>query len=207
MPFKDDFTAPATIAAPPSGGAAPAFKDDFAAPKTPAISAPQQATQQTGQGFKDDFGGTPAHTQSAAPAQLPGGLRADVQGAVDREAQAQGIPVWALRAIARTESGGEPDPVHSTSPAGAQGVMQIMPDTWKGLSKGNPFNLNDNVKAGAAYYKTLLTKYGDPVKAAGAYNVGPGAFDDYLAGKRGLPAETIKYMAGVAAMHVPINVW
>lgn len=212
MPFKDDFTAPAAPvapAAPPQGGATPAFKDDFA-PKTPAAivspvvsQSPQQAPQPQGQGFKDDFAAPAAPTQNV---RLPSGLRPDVASAVDREAHAQGIPVWALRAIARTESGGEPDPVHSTSPTGAQGVMQIEPSTWKGEGyKGNPFNLNDNVKAGAAYYKTLLTKYGDPVKAAGAYNAGPGAFDAYLAGKGTLTKETINYMAGVAAMHVPID--
>ncbi len=185
----------------PSAGPLPA--SSFTAPSPKAVvSQPvvQPAQQPPASAFEAP---SPAQTN---PVRMPGGLRSDVQATVDNEARTQGIPVWALRAIARTESGGQPDPIHSTSPAGAQGVMQIMPDTWRSEGyKGSPNNLQDNVRAGATYYKMLLTKYGDPIKAAGAYNVGPGAFDDYLAGKRTLPQETINYMASVAAMHVPID--
>src|ERR1700722_13627895 len=193
----------------------------WGAPETPAASAtPPAQPAAAPANLKWDKPDTeqhapPANLQWAKPEprtpepvptpSMPGAITPTVQSAVDAESARRGIPVWQLRAIARLESGGMKNPETATSTAGAQGVMQLMPDTFKSISKGNIANLTDNVQAGAAYYQTLLRKYGDPVKAAGAYNMGPGAFDEYLAGKRGLPQETANYMANMAALHAPID--
>lgn len=169
-----------------------------------APAAPPQTPGQTpADTTRADYGPAPQSQQST---HLPGGLLPAVQSGVDAEAKQRGMPPQYLRAIARLESGGQPDPATTTSPAGAQGVMQLMPDTFKEVSPhGNIISMRDNIAAGATYYGTLLKKYGDPVKAAGAYNVGPGAMDAYLAGKRSLPAETVAYMANFAAMNTPID--
>src|ERR1700733_6174446 len=186
-------TAPVTTSRADYGPAA------VAPPQTPSQTPPQTPVATT----RADYGPAP---QSPQPANLPGGLQPAVQSGVDAESKARGIPAQYLRAIARLESGGQAHPETAASPAGAQGVMQLEPATFKEVSPhGNIISMKDNIAAGATYYNTLLKKYGDPVKAAGAYNAGPGAFDAYLSGKRSLPAETVNYMANFAAMNTPIN--
>ena len=81
-----------------------------------------------------------------------------------------------MRIISGIESAwGRKNPV--TSKAGAQGVMQIMPDTARQYGF-DPSKLSDpdyNVKVAAAIGKDLLAKaHGDPVQAAIGYNAGPG---------------------------------
>lgn len=196
--------------------AAPQIKWDAPKPDAAQPAASQPVAPQTPQ-VKWDSPQTaaPAHQASdikwdntpapAPPTRLPAGLQPQVQSTIDEVAKAKGIPVWALRAIGRLETGGQAHPETAASPAGAQGVLQLMPDTFKSVSKGNILNLRDNVEAGATYYQMLLKKYGDPIQAAGAYNAGPGRMDAYLHKGEPLPAETVKYMANAAAMHTPID--
>jgi hypothetical protein len=96
------------------------------------------------------------------------------------------------------ESAGEEQAV---SPVGAIGLMQVMPETYDELREENglgddPFNPHDNILAGAAYIKEMYDRYGSPGFLA-AYNAGPSAVDDYLAGDGPLPDETQNYLAAV----------
>jgi D-alanyl-D-alanine carboxypeptidase len=80
--------------------------------------------------------------------------------------------------------------------------MQVMPDTYEDLQQQNnlgpdPFNPEDNILAGTAYIKEMYARYGAPGFLA-AYNAGPEALDDYLAGNGDLPDETVNYLAAVA---------
>ena len=98
----------------------------------------------------------------------------------------------------RAESAGDP---RATSPKGAMGLMQIMPETWAGLRAchrlgADPYDPHDNIIAGAAYIRELFERYGSPGWIA-AYNAGPGRYEDSLDG-RPLPAETRAYLAIVA---------
>ena len=98
----------------------------------------------------------------------------------------------------RAESGGVPS---VTSPAGAMGLMQIMPATWAGLRRryglgADPYEPHDNVLAGVAYMRELLNRYGSPGFLA-AYNAGPERLDDHLLTGRPLPDETRRYLAMV----------
>jgi len=98
----------------------------------------------------------------------------------------------------RAESAGDPS---ATSPKGAMGLMQIMPETWAGLRArhrlgADPYDPHDNIIAGAAYIRELSDRYGSPGWIA-AYNAGPGRYEDSLEG-RPLPAETRAYVAIVA---------
>jgi len=122
-------------------------------------------------------------------------LQKDIQELINWAAQKVGLDSKLLSAVVRIESGGNQAAV---SPKGAVGVMQLMPETARGLGV-NPYNLQENVLGGAVYLKQQLDKYqGDIPKALAAYNAGPGAVDKY----NGVPPyrETITFISRVMSM-------
>ena len=83
------------------------------------------------------------------------------------------------------------------------GLMQIMPATWAMLTAqhrlgSDPFDVRANILAGAAYLRAMWDRYRDVRLMLAAYNAGPGRADAYAAGRRGLPAETVAYVAAIA---------
>jgi hypothetical protein len=112
-------------------------------------------------------------------------------------------PDW-VRSVMRMESGGrtmldERYPI--TSDAGAMGLMQVMPQTYRDMRAAyklgaDPYNPHDNIYAGVAYLSALHKKYGYPAMFA-AYNDGPGNLEAHLFRGRPLPDETIAYMSGI----------
>ncbi len=85
------------------------------------------------------------------------------------------------------------------SRAGAMGLMQLMPKTWEAMRAlhrlgDDPDDPADNILAGTAYLRAMYDRFGYPGLFA-AYNAGPARYSAYLEGKRGLPAETIAYIA------------
>lgn len=133
---------------------------------------------------------------------------------VAEAAQRFGIPEHWIWAVMRQESGGNP---RAVSPVGAQGLMQIMPGTWAMLTTrfdlgANAFEPRANIMAGAAYLRLMWDRYRNVRLMLAAYNAGPGRVDAYAAGRRGLPLETVNYVArissalgapGAPAMRVP----
>ena len=110
-----------------------------------------------------------------------------------------GVPEHWLRAIMRIESRGA---VRAKSRKGAMGLMQIMPATWLDLRARHglgvdPYDLHDNILAGAAYVREMHDRYGAPGFLA-AYNAGPGRYEEFLSTGRSLPAETQNYVATLA---------
>lgn len=107
---------------------------------------------------------------------------------VDATAAALHLDTAWVMGLMRSESAMAAD---ALSPAGAYGLMQVLPGTARQLSRahGIPYNGHeqllqpaDNVRFGTAYLRDLLDRYGDnPVLATGAYNAGPGAVDRWLA--------------------------
>lgn len=90
-----------------------------------------------------------------------------------QEAEARfGLPSGLVEAVARAESGLNPLAV---SPAGALGLMQLMPGTARALGVADPFDPAQNVEAGARYLRHLLDRFGGDLRLAlAAYNAGPG---------------------------------
>ncbi|MGH6828104.1 MAG: lytic transglycosylase domain-containing protein, partial [Rhizomicrobium sp.] len=109
--------------------------------------------------------------------------------------------------VMRQESGGRTvlaDDSPIVSSAGAIGVMQIMPRTYREMAAQyglgtDPFDPHDNIYAGAAYLNWLHHKYGYPAMFA-AYNAGPGAIEDHLLRGLPLPVETRGYIAAIGRL-------
>ena len=111
-----------------------------------------------------------------------------------------GIPEAWIWAVMRVESGGN---ARAVSRAGALGLMQIMPATWAGLRTRyglgpDPFDVRDNIMAGAAYLREMHDRYGNASAMLAAYNAGPGRYDDFVSRGRPLPPETVGYLAQLA---------
>jgi hypothetical protein len=120
---------------------------------------------------------------------------------VAEAAQRFGVPIRWINAVMMLESGGD---ARAVSPAGAMGLMQIMPDTWADLRTRHgfgrdPFDPHDNILAGAAYLREVHDRYGSPGFLA-AYNAGPQRYEEYLATGRELPSETQLYVAMLVPM-------
>ncbi len=105
-----------------------------------------------------------------------------------------GVDARLLAAVARQESGFN---AKAVSPAGAQGLMQLMPGTARGLGVTNPFDPGQAVDGAARLLKAHLAEFGRVDLALAAYNAGPGAVHRY----HGIPpyAETQKYVRNILA--------
>ncbi len=138
--------------------------------------------------------GSPAHAGLADP----GPPRRDVYVPEFRAAaRLTGVDEAWLRAIAHVESGYDPVAV---SPKGAQGLMQLMPDTAAAYEVTDPFNPNQSIQAGARHLAVLMRLFrGDLERVAAAYNAGADAVESH----GGVPpyAETQAYVAKVIALH------
>ncbi len=90
---------------------------------------------------------------------------------------------------------------NAVSPAGAIGVMQLMPATAASLGV-DPRDLQQNILGGLTYLKQQLDAFGDPAAALAAYNCGPGCVANAISGYgtdwlAHTPAETQNYVATI----------
>lgn len=112
---------------------------------------------------------------------------------VDRVAAEQALPPELLHSVIEVESNYNASAV---SPKGAQGLMQLMPDTARRFGVPDSFDPAENIQGGAKYLKYLLELYhGDYPRALAAYNAGEKAVARY----GGIPpyAETQSYVTRV----------
>jgi soluble lytic murein transglycosylase-like protein len=122
---------------------------------------------------------------------------AQIRSLVSEASQTTGVPQGLVNAVLMAESAGNPSAV---SPAGAQGLMQLMPGTASGCGIADPFDAQQNVHCGSSYLRSLLHRYHNNVTlAVAAYNAGPGAVDRY----HGIPpyAETRAYVTRVLSAY------
>ncbi|GAC1524744.1 MAG: hypothetical protein NVS2B8_08990 [Vulcanimicrobiaceae bacterium] len=130
---------------------------------------------------------------------VPGGPHAlsatTLKRLVASGARVNGLPPDLVAAMVEVESHGDPAAV---SRAGAQGLMQLMPDTAATYGVMNSFDPEANVLGGCHYMHDLLARYHNNVPLAlAAYNAGPGAVDAF----HGIPpfGETRAYVARVTS--------
>lgn len=122
-----------------------------------------------------------AETVSLAP-QSPEAERADtvaeqIDRSIDKAAAAYNLSPGLIRSVIRAESNFQ---VRAQSPAGAQGLMQLMPATAKELGVDDPFDIDQNIDGGARYLRQMLDMFGGDLRQAlSAYNAGPGAVMKY----------------------------
>jgi soluble lytic murein transglycosylase-like protein len=97
-----------------------------------------------------------------------------------------GVPESWIRRVIRAESGGRTmmngRPI--VSHAGAMGLMQLMPGTWREMRAAlrlghDPHYPRDNILAGTAYLRAMYERFGYP-GLFGAYNAGPARFAEHL---------------------------
>jgi len=136
-------------------------------------------------GRKDD----PVDAAKANPA---------IAGMVRRIAREEGVDENQFLALVYQESRFNPC---AKSPAGAIGLAQLMPGTAGDLGV-NPYNIEQNLRGGARYYKQQLKKYNGNVSLAlAAYNAGAGNVNKY----GGIPPfrETQGYVANITRKWLP----
>lgn len=150
-----------------------------------------------------------AGVEAAGIAPTPGSPVTRWRPLVAEASRRFGVPIAWIEQVMRAESGGHTRlngrPI--TSPAGAMGLMQLMPATWSDLRAAlalgaDPYDPHDNVLAGTAYLAALYRRFGYPGLFA-AYNAGPARYAAWLAGRGPLPAETRLYLAQVRGEEAP----
>jgi soluble lytic murein transglycosylase-like protein len=107
-----------------------------------------------------------------------------------RAAEREGVDPRFVHAVIWQESKYD---TTARSHAGAQGLMQLMPDTAKRFGCSDPDDVESNVEAGTKYLSWLLKRFsGNVPLALAGYNAGEGAVDKY----NGVPpySETQNYV-------------
>jgi hypothetical protein len=147
----------------------------------------------------DHFEAAPEESVQTKPAPQPS-LRAsstqhpvDLNEVVNAASGTYRLDPDLVNSVIRAESGFN---VRAVSPKGAQGLMQLMPQTASQLGVQNPFDPQANVEGGTRYLRELLERYDfDLVKALAAYNAGPQRVEQY----GGVPPyyETKAYVARI----------
>ena len=130
-------------------------------------------------------------TATTAPAILP--PAPDLNQVVNSASAAYHLDPDLVNSVIHAESGFNS---HAVSRKGAQGLMQLMPDTASKLGVANAFDPQSNVAGGSRYLRELLERYNfDLIKALAAYNAGPERVEQY----RGVPPyrETHDYVARI----------
>jgi len=151
----------AAAATPPAPVAAGAVSAPFSAQLASALS-PTTASSATG------ATGLPGAVATGATP-----YAAEISAAAARN----GVDPNILTGLIRAESNFDPN---AGSPAGAQGLTQLMPATAAGLGVANPLDPVQSIEGGARYLRQQLDRFGgDVTKALAAYNAGPGAVERF----------------------------
>lgn len=118
-----------------------------------------------------------APTQAAEPEGRSESVRRQIAESIQQAAADYRLPADLIRGVIRAESNFQ---VRAVSPAGAQGLMQLMPATARELGVADPFDIRQNIDGGARYLRRMLDMFDGDVKLAlSAYNAGPGAVMKY----------------------------
>lgn len=111
-------------------------------------------------------------------------------------ATSHGVPAALVKAVVAAESNFDP---RALSARGAQGLMQLMPQTAQVLRVSNAYDVQQNLEGGTRYLARMVHRYGDWARALAAYNAGPDVVDRY----QGVPPfpETREYVRRVLSYY------
>lgn len=152
-----------------SGSAAPAMAGASSLPATMALPSGSDAT---GLGPAPGIGPT-GTTPFGGPLSPSTPFAAQIEAAAARH----GIDPALLAGLIKAESNFDPN---AGSPAGAQGLTQLMPETARGLGVTDPFDPEQSIEGGARYLSEQLRAFdGNAELALAAYNAGPGAVEQH----------------------------
>lgn len=143
-----------------------------------------------------DLPESPSYQPVNPPASSGRIRRESILSLVQRYGRTHGIDPCLVQAVLEVESDYRPNAVSSK---GAQGLMQIMPETQNDLGLQRPFDPEANIAAGVRYLNQLLERFPEVELALAAYNAGPGTVDAY----NGIPPypETRRYVRKVLDLY------
>jgi Transglycosylase SLT domain len=170
-----------------SSGAAPA----------PAAAPTPQSYAEIWTNFKKGMSAAVPYANSQFSRSVDPVQKRDLLGVIATTEAQLGIPAGMLARIAEQESHFRKDIIsgQTRSPAGAVGLMQLMPNVFKGAAQMTP---EQQIATAGKELARLYKDFGDWSKAVAAYNDGEGNIRKVLASKKALPEETRRYIAAVA---------
>jgi Transglycosylase SLT domain len=116
-------------------------------------------------------------TKTTAPESAPPKTAPQLEEVIHTISDRHHLDPDLVNSVIHAESGFN---AHAVSPKGAQGLMQLMPQTASKLGVRNAFDPDANVEGGTRYLRELLERYNfDLVKALAAYNAGPERVEQY----------------------------
>ena len=158
----------------------------------PFAAAASRATREQPERVDEEFVETPTRETK----RLSFNPSMSTEEMINAAAEKYDVDPRLVKAVAIAESNMNQNDI---SDAGAVGVMQLMPETARGLGI-DPYDEQQNIEGGAKYLKQMLDTFGGNVrKAVAAYNAGPGAVQKY----GGIPpyGETQHYVGRVMDLY------
>ena len=145
--------------------------------KKPATAAEKRAAQDRLTAARDNLTRLQRQARSAPSTGTSGGVLSQapksIQTLIRRYAGQYKVDPNLVAAVMKQESGFKRT---AKSPAGAMGLMQLMPGTARSLGVRDPYDAAQNIKGGVKYLAELIKTFrGDLTKVIAAYNAGPNA--------------------------------
>ena len=131
------------------------------------------APQYTSKPSKRDWSFYRRETSSATASAANGSLVHSYRDLIRQNARAYRLEEALVKAVIKAESNYNPQ---SRSNKGAQGLMQLIPETARLMKVNDPFNPAENIRGGSNYLRLMLDQFnGNLDLALAAYNAGPNA--------------------------------
>ena len=135
------------------------------------------------------------------PRKSPSAYIKEYEGIILQASRQFGMDASLVKAVIKAESDFDHQAV---SHKGAQGLMQLMPQTSNAMAVENPFDPEENIFGGTRYLSILLKRFKNDKKlAVAAYNAGPERVETY----KGIPpiAETERFVKKVMSYYQKYN--